>query len=59
MLSGTPIQNNMMELWSLVNWVSAGKMFGTKSEFSAFFVQPILAGREPKVSYLVIEIYIS
>ena len=41
-LSGTPIQNNMMELHALISWVSNGKLLGSKSSFKHDFVEPIL-----------------
>lgn len=28
LLTGTPIQNNLTELWSLFDWVTRGKLFG-------------------------------
>jgi hypothetical protein len=49
-LTGTPIQNNLIEFWALVNWATSGNLLGTKAHFKARFVDPILAGQEPKVS---------
>merc|ERR1711892_870766 len=34
-VSGTPIQNNLMELWSLVNWLNFG-MYCGKSQMKEF-----------------------
>ena len=28
LLTGTPIQNNMKELWALFDWASSGKLLG-------------------------------
>ena len=44
-----------MEFWALVNWATSGYLLGTKASFKARFVEPILAGQEPKVSWLVRE----
>ena len=34
-VSGTPIQNNLLELWSLVNWLDFG-MYAGKSQLRVF-----------------------
>ena len=36
MLSGTPIENHLFELWSIFDILNPG-MLGTRSEFSASF----------------------
>jgi hypothetical protein len=33
-----------------VNWATAGNLLGTKANFKAQYVDPILAGQDPKVS---------
>ena len=53
-LTGTPIQNNLIEFWALVNWATSGNMLGTKANFKAQYVDPILAGQEPKVTLFFI-----
>ncbi len=40
-MSGTPIQNSLVELWSLFNFVNPG-MLGTLGEFEENFKEPIL-----------------
>ncbi|KAI0806918.1 SNF2 chromatin remodeling protein [Fomes fomentarius] len=46
-LSGTPIQNNVLELWSLFDFLMPG-FLGTESSFSERFSKPILSNRDGK-----------
>lgn len=48
-LSGTPIQNNVLELWSLFDFLMPG-FLGTEKQFMCRFSRPILASRDPKSS---------
>ncbi|KAG6814294.1 hypothetical protein H0H92_013419 [Tricholoma furcatifolium] len=46
-LSGTPIQNNVLELWSLFDFLMPG-FLGTESAFNERFSKPILSNRDGK-----------
>lgn len=48
-LSGTPIQNNVLELWSLFDFLMPG-FLGTEKEFNERFSKPILANKDAKAT---------
>ena len=48
-LSGTPIQNTVLELWSLFDFLMPG-FLGTEKHFASKYGRPILASREAKCS---------
>lgn len=48
-LSGTPIQNNVLELWSLFDFLMPG-FLGTEKEFNDKFAKPILANKDAKAT---------
>lgn len=48
-LSGTPIQNNVLELWSLFDFLMPG-FLGTEKMFQERFAKPIAASRNSKTS---------
>ncbi|OZJ02562.1 hypothetical protein BZG36_04331 [Bifiguratus adelaidae] len=48
-LSGTPIQNNVLELWSLFDFLMPG-FLGTEKLFNDRFGKPILASKDAKSS---------
>ncbi len=49
LLSGTPIQNNVLELWSLFDFLMPG-FLGSDRAFNDRFSKPILADREGKAT---------
>ncbi|KAA3671282.1 TATA-binding protein-associated factor [Paragonimus westermani] len=48
-LTGTPIQNRICELWSLFDFLMPD-FLGTESEFAGKFARPVAASRDPKAS---------
>jgi TATA-binding protein-associated factor len=49
LLSGTPIQNNVLELWSLFDFLMPG-FLGNERTFNDRFSKPILADRDGKAT---------
>lgn len=61
-LSGTPVQNNLSELWALFDFVTVGEVLGDRKAFKAEFSEKIEAGsdkratdRQKRVSAIVAE----
>jgi superfamily II DNA or RNA helicase len=42
-LTGTPVENNLSELWAILDWTTPG-LLGTLGEFRARWAQPVEAG---------------
>jgi len=41
-LTGTPVQNNLKEMWALFDWTHQGTLLGTARTFSMQYEQPIV-----------------
>ncbi|OMJ07228.1 TATA-binding protein-associated factor [Smittium culicis] len=48
-LSGTPVQNNVLELWSLFDYLMPG-FLGQERQFNDQYSKPILAARDPRLA---------
>jgi SNF2 family DNA or RNA helicase len=46
-LTGTPVENNVGDLWSIMEFLNPG-LLGTQAEFKRTFFIPIQAGRDPE-----------
>lgn len=46
-LTGSPLQNNLMEYWCMINWVKY-RFLGDFKEFRRYYVEPIKAGSDKK-----------
>ncbi|KAG8507298.1 DNA excision repair protein ERCC-6-like [Galemys pyrenaicus] len=46
LLTGTPVQNNLQELWSLFDFVCQGSLLGTLKTFKMEYENPITRARE-------------
>ena len=45
LLTGTPIQNNLKELWALFDWATSSRLLGPLRRFQCAYGDPIEAGR--------------
>ncbi len=51
LLSGTPLQNDVLELWSLFDFLMPGYL-GSEREFKAKYVRPVLATKDLPLHYV-------
>ncbi|KAJ7333824.1 DNA excision repair protein ERCC-6-like [Desmophyllum pertusum] len=49
-LTGTPVQNNLREMWALFDFACEGKLLGTSRTFKAEYENPIVRARERDAS---------
>ncbi len=45
-LTGTPVENNLTDLWAILDWVIPG-LLGSRNAFRKVWAAPIESGREP------------
>ena len=45
-LTGTPVENNLTELWAILDWVTPG-LLGSRNAFRKAWASPIESGRDP------------
>ncbi|MEU2054613.1 DEAD/DEAH box helicase [Streptomyces bungoensis] len=45
-LTGTPVENNLTELWAILDWTTPG-LLGRLGSFRARYAQPVEGGRDP------------
>ncbi|MGW1004292.1 DEAD/DEAH box helicase [Streptomyces sp. NPDC002520] len=45
-LTGTPVENNLTELWAILDWTTPG-LLGRLGTFRARYAQPVEGGRDP------------
>ncbi len=45
-LTGTPVENNLTELWAILDWTAPG-LLGSLGGFRARYAQPVEGGRDP------------
>ncbi len=50
LLTGTAVQNNLRELWSLFDFTHAGRLLGTQKTFLTEYEKPIMRSRERDAS---------
>ncbi|MGH3731212.1 MAG: DEAD/DEAH box helicase, partial [Micromonosporaceae bacterium] len=49
-LSGTPVENNLTELWSILDWTTPG-LLGTLTSFRTRWATPIESGADPGTAH--------
>ena len=49
-ITGTPVQNNLSELWSIFNFAMQGSLLGTYTTFKTTFEKPITTSRQKDAS---------
>jgi len=50
-LTGTPIQNSLDEVWSIFDFVTEGKLFGDRKRFNAQYTESIQNGSKRDATY--------
>jgi SNF2 family DNA or RNA helicase len=55
-LTGTPVQNSLEELWSLYDWIFEGRLLGSKRTFKSQFESKIVRASEKDASVYEIKL---
>lgn len=50
LITGAPLQNNLLEIWNLMDWLCDHRLLGKKEEFTRHFRTPIEEGQDKKAS---------
>ncbi|WP_394361116.1 DEAD/DEAH box helicase [Amycolatopsis sp. SB7-3] len=45
-LTGTPVENNLAELWAILDWTTPG-LLGTMADFRRVWAKPVESGKDP------------
>ncbi|MCX4540121.1 DEAD/DEAH box helicase [Streptomyces sp. NBC_01565] len=48
-LTGTPVENNLSELWAVLDWTTPG-LLGRLGTFRARYAEPVESGRDPQAA---------
>jgi len=48
-LTGTPVENNLSELWAILDWTTPG-LLGTMADFRRVWAKPVESGKDPDVA---------
>ncbi|MCX5197338.1 DEAD/DEAH box helicase [Streptomyces sp. NBC_00249] len=48
-LTGTPVENNLSELWALLDWTTPG-LLGRLGTFRTRYAEPVESGRDPRAA---------
>ncbi|MFJ8013449.1 DEAD/DEAH box helicase [Streptomyces sp. NPDC096339] len=48
-LTGTPVENNLSELWAVLDWTTPG-LLGRLGTFRARYAEPVESGRDPRAA---------
>ena len=50
MLTGTPLQNNLLEMWNIMDWLCNHQLLGERSAFDHVFRKPIERGHDKRAT---------
>ncbi|WP_037312219.1 DEAD/DEAH box helicase [Amycolatopsis orientalis] len=48
-LTGTPVENNLAELWAILDWTTPG-LLGTMADFRRVWAKPVESGKDPEAA---------